>query len=64
MKLNAIKTTILIPANNGFHIRMKEKIVPKIPNTNNTPQFLSPYLLTSIANPMAETDRKRMTKPI
>lgn len=62
-KLSETKITTLKPANAGFQINMKEKMAPKIPKTNNPPQFLFPYFLTSHAKLMDEIDRKRSKKP-
>ena len=64
MKLNAIKITTLNPAKIGFQIRMKDTMVPIIPRPKSAPQFLLPYFLMSIANPMVEIERNNTTKPI
>jgi hypothetical protein len=62
-KLNATKTTMLRPANAGFHIRKKEAMAPKIPKINKTPQFLPPYFLMSNAKLIDDIERKRSRKP-
>lgn len=63
-KLNAIKMTMLKPAKTGFQMRIKEKMIPKIPRTNNPAQFLLPYRFMSNAKLIDATERKRMTKPM